>query len=376
MEGITLQEHFATLQDPRVERTKRHQLLAIITIALCAVICGADTWVDIEEFGHAKRAWLETFLDLPNGIPSHDTFGRVFARLDPEQFQACFLSWVQAINTVLPAQQIAIDGKTARRSRERTTGKAAIQMVSAWATQTHLVLAQRHVQEHSNEQTALPILLKQLDLAGCIVSIDAAGCLPKIARQIKEQEGEYVLALKANQGTLYQDVVDLFADAEASGFAQWVHDTHQSLEEKAHGRLERRQYWTISDPECIAYLNAKQTWMGLRSVGMVEAQRGLGEQVSTERRYYIMSLSGDARAFGAAVRSHWGVENGLHWVLDIAFQEDQSRMRKDHSQQNFVVLRHMALNLLKHEQTAKCGIKAKRLKAGWSEDYLRQVLAT
>ncbi len=210
---ISLQEHFATLEDPRVDRTKRHQLLAIITIALCAVICGADTWVDVEEFGQAKRAWLETFLELPNGIPSHDTFGRVFARLDPEQFEACFLAWVQAINTVLPAKPIAIDGKTARRSHDRGVGKAAIQTVSAWASETHLVLAQRHVKEHSNEKTALPFLLEQLDLAGCIVSIDAMGCHAKIARQIKEQDGEYVLALKANQGTLYQDVVDLFADA-------------------------------------------------------------------------------------------------------------------------------------------------------------------
>jgi predicted transposase YbfD/YdcC len=374
MEGITLQEHFATLEDPRIDRTKHHQLLAIITIALCAVICGADTWVDVEEFGKAKRVWFERFLDLPNGIPSHDTFGRVFARLDPEQFQACFLSWVQAINTVLPAQQIAIDGKTARRSHDRGAGKAAIQTVSAWASATHLVLAQRHVKEHSNEQTALPILLKQLELAGCIVSIDAMGCLPKIAKQIKEQDGEYVLALKANQGTMYQDVVDLFADAEANGFADFVHDTHHTVD-KGHGRLERRQYWTIADPECIAYLNAKQTWTGLRSIGMVEAERRIGQQVSKERRYYIMSLAGEAQAFGDAVRSHWGVENGLHWVLDIAFQEDASRMRKDHSQQNFVVLRHMALNLLKQEHTAKCGIKARRLKAGWSDDYLHQVLA-
>jgi predicted transposase YbfD/YdcC len=213
MEGISLQEHFARLQDPRVDRTKHRQLLAIITIALCAVICGADTWVDGEEFGKAKRDWFETFLELPHGIPSHDTFGRVFAHLDPEQFQACFLSWVQAINTVLPAKPLAIDGKTARGSRDRGAGKAAIQMVSAWATQTHLVLAQRHVKEHSNEQTALPFLLKQLELAGCIVSLDAMGCLPKIAKQIKEQDGEYVLALKANQGTMYQDVVDLFEDA-------------------------------------------------------------------------------------------------------------------------------------------------------------------
>ena len=240
MEGMTLQEHFATLEDPRVERTKHHQLLAIITIALCAVICGADTWVDVEEFGKAKRGWFETFLDLGNGIPSHDTFGRVFARLDPERFQACFLSWVQAIKTVLPAQQIAIDGKTARRSHDRAAGKAAIQTVSAWASETHLVLAQHHVKEHSNEQTALPLLLEQLELAGCIVSIDAMGCLPKIAKQIKERDGEYVLALKANQGTMYQDVVDLFDDALATGFADLEHDTHRSVD-KGHGRLEHRQ---------------------------------------------------------------------------------------------------------------------------------------
>ncbi len=374
MEGITLQEHFATLEDPRVERTKRHQLLAIITIALCAVICGGDTWADVEEFGHAKRAWLETFLDLPNGILSHDTFGRVFARLDPEQFQACFLSWVQAINAVLPAQQIAIDGKTARRSHERAAGKDAIQMVSAWASASHLVLAQRHVAEHSNEKTALPFLLAQLELAGCIVSIDAMGYHAKIARQIKEQDGEYVLALKVNQGPLYQDVVDLFADALTPQGADLLHDYHPG-QDQGHGRVERRQYWTIADPEVIAYLNAKEAWSGLRSVGMVEAERRVGQQVTCERRSYVTSLAGDAQAFGNAVRSHWSIENGLHWVLDLAFEEDRSRMRKDHSQQNFVVLRHMALNLLKQEHTAKCGIKARRLKAGWNEDYLRKVLA-
>ncbi len=374
MEGITLQEHFASLEDPRMERTKHHQLLTIITIALCAVICGADTWVDVEEFGKSKRGWLETFLELPNGIPSHDTFGRVFARLKPEQFQACFLSWVQAINKVLPSQQIAIDGKTARRSHERAEGKAAIQMVSAWASASHLVLAQRHVAAHSNEKTALPFLLEQLDLAGCIVSIDAMGCHAKIARQIKEQDGEYVLALKANQGTLYQDVVDLFADALTPQGADLLHDYHPT-QDAGHGRVERRQYWTIADPEVIAYLNAKEAWAGLCSVGMVEAERQVGEQVTCERRYYVMSLPGDAQAFGNAVRTHWSIENGLHWVLDLAFEEDRSRMRKDHSQQNFVVLRHMALNLLKQEPTAKCGIKARRLKAGWSEDYLRKVLA-
>src|SRR5947209_6889265 len=290
MEGITIRDHFTQLEDPRVERTKQHQLLDIITIALCAVICGADTWVDVEAWGLAKQRWLETFLVLPNGIPSHDTFGRVFARLNAEQFQRCFLEWVQAVNTVLPTQQIAVDGKTLRRSHDRRAGKKAIHMVSAWASANRLVLAQVKVDEKSNEITAIPALLAQLELSGCIVSIDAMGCQIAIARQIKEQDGEYVFGLKGNQGTLHREVEERFTHAQATQFAGIAHD-YQKTVDKDHGRLEIREYWTICDPEYIAYLNAEQSWKGLRSIGMVRSQRCIGEQITRETRYYIMSLA-------------------------------------------------------------------------------------
>jgi len=298
----------------------------------------------------------------------------VFARLNPEQFQRCFLDWVQAVNSVLPMQQIALDGKTVRRSHDRSAGKKAIHMVSAWASANRLVLAQVKVEEKSNEITAIPALLAQLELAGCIVSIDAMGCQTAIAKQIKEQDGEYVFGLKGNQGTLHREVEESFTHAQATQFARIAHD-YQKTVDKAHGRLEIREYWTIFEPEYIAYLNADQSWKGLRSIGMVRSQRRLGEQITQETRYYIMSLAGSAKTFARAVRGHWGIENRVHWVLDIAFDEDHRRMRQEFSPENFAVLRHMALNLLKHERTAKCGTKAKRLKAGWSEDYLCKVLA-
>ena len=375
---LSLSTHFAALDDPRVERTKRHRLLDILTIALCAVICGADTWVEVEEFGKAKEAWFATFLELEQGIPSHDTFGRVFARLDPEQFGRCFLSWVQAIQHVLPrpaSQQevIAVDGKALRRSHDRGAGKAAIYMVSAWATGRRLVLAQRQVDEKSNEITALPVLLRQLALSGCIVTIDAMGCQTTIARQIVEQGGDYVLALKGNHGTLAADVALMFTEGRATGFQGIAHDTYTTTE-KDHGWLEIRRHWTIQDPEYIAYLNPTGHWAGLRGMGMVEEERRVGARVSTEWRYYILSRPLAARPFGDAVRSHWGVENRVHWILDVAFREDESRLRTDHSPANMAILRHMALNLLTQERTAKVGTKAKRLKAGWDPAYLLTVL--
>ncbi len=246
------------------------------------VICGAETWVDIEEFGRAKQSWLESFLELPNGIPSHDTFGRVFARLDPEQFQAAFMKWVQAVDSVLPTQQIAIDGKTLRRSHERGVGKAAIHMVSAWAISNRLVLAQVKTEQKSNEITAIPLLLRQLALAGCIVTIDAMGCQTQIAKQILEQEGHYVLALKGNQGSLLQEVEESFKAAQASQFADILHDLHRMVD-KGHGRLEIRHYWTIWEPESITYLNADGRRAGLRSIGMVQSQRRIGQEVAFPR---------------------------------------------------------------------------------------------
>ena len=302
--GSPLTQHFATLTDPRVERTKEHQLLDILTIALCAIISGADEWVAMEAYGKAKREWLDTFLTLPSGIPSHDTFGRVFTALDPDHFQRCFLAWVQTTLTMSDGAVIACDGKTVRRSHDRGTGKAAVHMVSAWASANRLVLGQVAVDEKSNEITALPALLNLLMLKGCIVTIDAMGCQTAIARTIIDRDADYVLALKENQETVYHEVVHLFADAEATGFADYDHDAAETLD-GGHGRVEIRRYWTISDPQMLTHLDPDGAWAGLRGIDMVQAERREKGRVSHETRYYLTSL-GDAATFGRAVRGHLG----------------------------------------------------------------------
>lgn len=375
--GLSLVEHFARLEDPRVERAKRHSLLAIVTIALCGVICGAESWAEIEQFGQAKAAWFRTFLDLPHGIPSHDTFGRVFARLDARTFEACFAAWMQAVAGVLPAQVIALDGKTLRRSHDRGAGKAALHLVSAWASANRVVLAQVAVDDKSNEITAFPRLLRQLDVAGCIVTIDAMGCQREIATQIVAQGADYVLALKDNQQTLAEEVADSFMLARRSGFAEYARADHDHLRQvhKGHGRLEIREHWVLADAAVLAYLQEAVPWPGLAAIGLVEATRHLGDgRVEHKQRSYLLSRRLSAREFAAAVRTHWQIENRVHWLLDVAFREDESRVRVGHAAENFAVLRRLALHLLRQDTTAKCGIKARRLKAGWSTDYLLQIL--
>jgi predicted transposase YbfD/YdcC len=371
---LTIAEHFTDLKDPRTGRMVDHYLNDILTIAICAVICGADGWVEIEAYGQEKENWLRERLQLklPHGIPSHDTFGRVFALLDPEQFEQCFCHWTQAVSQLTAGEVVPIDGKRVRGSHDG--GKAAIHMVSAWACTNRLVLGQVKTEEKSNEITAIPELLKLLVLKGCIVTIDAMGCQTEITAQIRAQDADYVIALKGNQGTLYDNVRDLFAYAFETNFRNITHDFNETWDTN-HGRREIRRYWTISEPEFITYLDPEHKWTGLRSIGMVEAQRYVGEQSSIETRYYISSLAGQAQPFGHAVRCHWEIENKVHWVLDIAFREDECRIRTGHAAENFAVLRHVALNLLRQDNMAKCGIKAKRLKAAWNENYLLKILS-
>jgi predicted transposase YbfD/YdcC len=372
--NANIEAHFGNIEDPRRTYLNDHPLINIITIALCAVIAGAEGWTDIEMFGQQKKAWLSRFLDLENGIPSHDTFGRVFARLDPEQFRESFLSWVQAVFAVTDGQVIAIDGKELRRSHDKGVGKRAIRMISAWATANRIVLGQHKVGNRSSEITAIPKLLKLLDISGCIVTIDAIGTQTKIAAQIITQGADYLLPVKENQGNLLADIALFFELAEKDGFAKVGH-TYERTVDNNHGRMEIRECWAIDGADNLDFLRGAAEWPHLQTIVRIRSERRLNQKTEVKVRYFITSLANDARQILAAKRAHWGIENGLHWVLDVAFREDDSRVRQGNADQNLAILRHIALNLLKQEKTAKGGIKAKRLQAGWNEDHLVKVLS-
>jgi len=363
----SIKDFFGEVTEPR-DSNKRHTLLDIITIALCAVICGADSWEDIEEFGTTKRAWFETFLELPHGIPTHDTFARVFASMDSKEFQQAFLRWVEAIQKTTKNRIVAIDGKTLRRSYGKNT--SPLHLVSAWACESKMVLGQVKTKEKSNEIRAIPELLKVLELEGCIVTIDAMGCQKEIVKTIIDKSADYVLGLKGNQGTLHEDVELYFEDCRASGFKEVTYDYHETIDGD-HGRIETRRYWTTADTDWLA---DKALWKNLSTIAMVQRERYVDGVTSLETSYYISSLTSNAAQIAQAVRGHWGIENSLHWVLDIAFREDESRIRKDHAPANFATIRHMALNLLRKETSLKRSIRGKRLKAGWDTDYLERIL--
>jgi predicted transposase YbfD/YdcC len=377
--NLSLVEHFKNLVDPRVNRTKDHDLLDVLVIALCTLLCGGESFNDMEDFGKAKREWFQTFLSLRNGIPSHDTFNRVFAALDPAQFLDCFLRWTQSVRQAVPQEIVALDGKALRRALNQDQNVKYI--VSAWAEGNGLVLGQLKVADKSNEITAVPELLRVLELSGCIVTVDAMGCQKKIAQEIVEADADYVLALKGNQETVHEEVKTFLDETlaekqgprlpgaplspAAAALASW------ETVEKDHGRLEIRRYFQSAQLDWFADL-AK--WEGLRSVGMVEAIREIGGKKTVERRYFLSSLPLDAPLFARAVRGHWGVENKLHWILDVHFREDQSRARAGFAAENLATLRRLALNLLKREKTKQRGIKGKQLNASWNHAYLLQLL--
>jgi predicted transposase YbfD/YdcC len=367
----SLSHYLSIITDPRVDRTKDHALHDILIIAMLAMLCGAETFVDFEDFGEAKETWLRTFLKLPNGIPSHDTFGRVFALLDPNQFAECFCQWTQSLRRSFAQEIVAIDGKTVRRSHDRSNGKSAIHMVSAWASENGLVLGQIKADEKSNEITAIPALLRALELGGCIVTMDAMGTQKTIAKEIHEGDAEYVLALKGNHERVHEEVKDFFCDARARGFKELPHDFLETIE-KDHGRIETRRYWITGE---IQWFEDRALWEGLRSFGMVESIRETQGNSTAETRFFLCSIKADAKEFARAVRGHWGIENKLHWSLDVAFGEDQCRVRVGYAAENLARLRHIALNILKTDTTKKRGIKGKQKNAGWDHAYLLHLLS-
>jgi predicted transposase YbfD/YdcC len=376
---LSLVAHFAVIIDPRVQRTKEHKLVDVLVIAICTLLCGGETFNDMEEFGDAKFDWFKTFLELPNGIPSHDTFNRVFAALNPREFLDCFLRWTQALRETIAQEIVSIDGKALRRAYQKKENLKYI--LSAWAQENGLVLGQLKVEDKSNEITAVPELLRVLELSGCIVTLDAMGCQKNIAKEIKEADADYLLALKGNQERVHQEVQE-FLDATIAEQKTWrpegVKASRAAAElaffetvEKDHGRIETRRYYQSTE---IGWFADQHLWEGLQSFGMVESIREVKGQKTVERRYYLSSLGLDVRLFARAVRSHWNIENKVHWVMDVCFGEDQSRARSGHAAENLATLRRLALNMLKRETKKKRSLKGKMLNASWDHAYLQRLL--
>ena len=361
--------HFGGLNDPRCERGRLHNLCDMIALALCAVICGAESWEDVAEYGRQKEAWLKTFLRLANGIPSHDTFSRVFRLLKPKAFQACFTRWMQGLVEATQGRIVAIDGKTLRHSFDRAADKSALHMISAWAVENGVSLGQQAVDGKSNEITAVPELLKLLELAGAIVTYDAMGCQKEIAQAIREAGADYVLAVKDNQPRLYEDVVASFVDA----FEGQRGETYQQrvTHDQGHGRQERREYVVVRD---LSKIRDRDLWPDLRAVALVYSERTINGQTTEETRYYISSCRGTVSELARAIRGHWGIENSLHWSLDVTFGEDAHCLRKDHGPENMAALRRAALSLVKQERVEKGSLRRKRLRAGWNNAYLEKLL--
>jgi predicted transposase YbfD/YdcC len=365
---LSIQRHFCTLKDPRRRHLRRHLLLDIVVIAICAVICGADDWQQVVTFATNRRDWLKRFLRLPNGIPSHDTFERVFDRLDPLAFGACFRAWIAAACAAMGIKQVALDGKTLRHSG-RTGKLGPLHVVSAWAGANHLALGQVAVADKSNEITAIPRLLALLDLQGCLVTIDAMGCQKEIAKQITEAGGDYLLTVKDNQPHLLEDIRDRMEKGMDSNFAGMDADVYESRE-SGHGRKEYRRYTILRD---TAGVRDPEAWAGLKVLGMCYSERVVGGKQSEEVRYFIGSRLASAKEYGQAYRGHWGVENGLHWHLDITFGEDASRIQKRWGAENFAQMRRLALSLLK-QHPAKSSVACKRLAAALNTDILEEIL--
>lgn len=369
----SLVEHFSDIKDPRVERTKKHQLIDILSIAILAVIAGAQGWEDIENYGISKQTWLKEFLALPHGIPSDDTFRRVFEFIDPTALNRCFLKWVETLAAKMGGEIIPIDGKTIRGSYDRVQGKSALHVISAWASEQSLVLAQMKVENKSNEIMAIPALLELLDVAGSIITIDAMGTQTEIAKQIISKKGDYVLALKANHPTLYSQVTEWFETALADNFLG-IDVSYNKRLEKGHHRREIREVWTVP-VAAIPQLYQPKLWVGLQSLAMVIRVRHLWNKTTRETQFYLTSLNSDAQLIGRAIRKHWGIENGVHWTLDCTFAEDACRIRSFHSPENFALLRRIALNALNREQTYKRSLSQKMKRTAMDNNYMIQVLS-